>query len=413
MTASVPACPTAALTVPTSSRLLVVAESLDGFEQLRLFLQCYQGHVRHLPGPVEQNQLPDEYDAAIVVQPDIGDEQELPQAWRALLSWLEQRQVGTLLVGGPPGTAGLLTCWVSPRASADELMGRIHTMVRYRLILQGTERELTRLQRLRDQLSRHFEELDQEMRLASRLQRDFLPRQTPQQGPIRFATVYQPASWVSGDIYDVFRLDEEHLGFYLADAVGHGVAAGLLTMFIKRAMLTKVIDQGRYRLVPPSEALTALNDALAAQELPNCQFVTLCYGIINHQTLRLTVARGGHPYPIRLLQDGTLEEIVSDGGLLGVFAGQEYPSTRVQLKPGEKVVLYSDGLENFFVNQRDSGTRRPGFAKHFAEVAGLSANQIAARLREFIDSSEGSLAPADDMTAIIVEVAAERGKKPS
>ena len=406
MTASLSTSCPAALAVPVSSRLLVVGEDLDRFEQVGLFLRDYQGQVSYLTTPAEQSELPDEYDAAIIVQPDLADESDLPENWGTLLQGLERRQVGVLLVGGRPRAGSLLSCWVSARASADELMGRIHTMARYRTILQEVDGELHRLQKLRDQLNRHFEELDQEMRLASRLQRDFLPRETPPLGPLRFATVYQPASWVSGDIYDVFRLDEKHVGFYLADAVGHGVAAGLLTMFIKRAMLTKVIDDGRYRIVPPSEALAALNDSLAGQELPNCQFATVCYGIINYETLQLTVARGGHPYPIHVLQDGTPQEVKSEGGLLGVFAGQQYPCTQVQLKPGDKLVVYSDGVEDFFVGERDAA-RRACFASEFGEVARLPAGQLASHLRSFIESHEGSLAPADDVTAIIVEVAAE------
>jgi len=67
--------------------------------------------------------------------------------------------------------------------------------------------------------------VDQELRLDSRLQRDFLPKQLPTVGDIRFHVLYRPATWVCGDVYDVQRLDERFIGFYLADAVGHGVAA--------------------------------------------------------------------------------------------------------------------------------------------------------------------------------------------
>ena len=131
-----------------------------------------------------------------------------------------------------------------------------------------------------------------------RLQRDFLPRIT---GPIEnvgIATIYRPASSVSGDIFDIFRIDEDHTGFYIADAVGHGMAASLLTMFIKRAIVPKRVDGNDYVILTPSETLTNLNDALADQSLPNYQFVTACYGLINHRTLTLQYARGGHPYPL-------------------------------------------------------------------------------------------------------------------
>src|SRR5688572_8924311 len=81
--------------------------------------------------------------------------------------------------------------------------------------------------------------LDEELRLAARLQQDFLPKSLPQVGPVRFHTLFRPAGHVSGDIYDVMRLDETHVGFYIVDAVGHGMPAALLTMFLKNAMVTK------------------------------------------------------------------------------------------------------------------------------------------------------------------------------
>jgi phosphoserine phosphatase RsbU/P len=83
--------------------------------------------------------------------------------------------------------------------------------------------------------------INDEMRLAARLQQDFLPKQLPQLGRVRFHALFRPASYVSGDLYDAMRLDEQHVGFYMADAVGHGVPAALLTMYVKRALVTKEI----------------------------------------------------------------------------------------------------------------------------------------------------------------------------
>ena len=91
----------------------------------------------------------------------------------------------------------------------------------------------------------------------------FLPKVDEAIGGVRFATVYKPASWVSGDIYDVFRVDERHVGFYVADAVGHGMAASLLTLFIKRCLTPKRIEADGYTVLCPSEAIAVLNDGLA------------------------------------------------------------------------------------------------------------------------------------------------------
>jgi len=286
----------------------------------------------------------------------------------------------------------------------DELWGRLSTIAHYRPMIQQLERELSNMQRLGKRLNRHFSEIDQEMRLASRLQRDFLPHEYPVVGGVRFSSLFRPASWVSGDIYDVFRVDEHHVGLYVADAVGHGMAAGLLTMFIKRAIVPKRIFGEQYEIVSPGGVLAALNDSLKTQNLPNCQFVTACYCLYNITTRRLQVARGGHPYPIRIGKDGSLTEIRSVGGLLGVFPGEEYETVTTTLNPGEKLVLYSDGIEVAFLEQRTAPDSEPRYRKEFEAVAHLPANELISHLGTMLDEEEGSLNPHDDVTVIALEV---------
>src|SRR6185295_2848496 len=165
---------------------------------------------------------------------------------------------------------------------------------------------------------------------------DFLPNTREPVGGLKFATVFRPATWVSGDMFDVFRIDEENIGVYIADAVGHGLAAGLLTMFIKRAITPKRIDAGSYSVLNPSEIMVALNDVLTEQSLPQCQFVTACYALINHRTLHLQYARGGHPYPVLITAEGIVSEVKTPGGLLGISKGEDFPSHHSVLQRGDK-----------------------------------------------------------------------------
>ncbi len=91
------------------------------------------------------------------------------------------------------------------------------------------------------------------------------------------------------------RIDEDHVGFYIADAVGHGMPAALLTIFIKRTLQTKETTKNGYRIIPPDEALAHLNNELVKQQLSLCQFVTMVYAILNTKTLELQWARAGTP----------------------------------------------------------------------------------------------------------------------
>ena len=293
---------------------------------------------------------------------------------------------------------------VDRNVSASELRGRVATIDRYHGELSRLQRRLKHMERLGQRLGQHFREVEQEMRLAGRLQRDFLPQLADPIRNARFAAVYRPASWVSGDMFDVFRIDEDHTGFYIADAVGHGMAASLLTMFIKRAIVPKRIEGEQYTVLTPTQTMGMLNETLAGQSLPNCQFVTAFYAILNHQTLELRYSRGGHPYPLLLKPDGQVSELKVAGGLLGLFNGEEFPTATVQLEPQDKLILYTDGLEFVFPPQGNEPPGAPAYQPVFAPLAHLPIHELLSQVESRFDDQTGSLNPTDDITILGVEI---------
>src|SRR4051812_33383192 len=158
--------------------------------------------------------------------------------------------------------------------------------------MDGLRDEVNLLRRRDETLNFYMHRLDEELRLAARLQQDFLPKTLPQIGQVHFHTLFRPAGYVSGDLYDVMRLDEFNIGFYMADAVGHGVPAALLTMFIKNALITKHINADGYRSLAPSEVMNNLNQLLIEQHLSASTFATAVYGMINVKTHVVTFSRG-------------------------------------------------------------------------------------------------------------------------
>ncbi len=115
----------------------------------------------------------------------------------------------------------------------------VHQLDSVQKEMDGLREELNLLRRRDETLNFYMHRLDEELRLAARLQQDFLPKSLPNVGRLHFHTLFRPAGYVSGDLYDVMRLDERRIGFYMADAVGHGMPAALLTMFLKHALVTK------------------------------------------------------------------------------------------------------------------------------------------------------------------------------
>ncbi len=305
--------------------------------------------------------------------------------------------------GGGPGGGELPLVWPLPCDRLDRLGAMLAVIAGYQRVVRQLHREIRLFQRLDAQVSGQLGEIDEEMRLASRIQQDFLPKRLPAVGPAQFATLYRPASWVSGDLYDVLRLDESHVGFYIADAVGHGMPAALLTMFIKRSMETKQVDEGGYRLMAPEDTMRLLNKALLEASLSANQFTTALYAVLDVRTLRLRFARGGHPHPLLLRADGATEEPQADGGLLGVFADAEFARAEVQLAPGDKFLVYSDGIEMAFT---DGDRLTTDIYRDYVQAArDLPVDGMLARLVDEMDRQAGSLNPRDDVTVVALEIA--------
>jgi sigma-B regulation protein RsbU (phosphoserine phosphatase) len=250
-------------------------------------------------------------------------------------------------------------------------------------------------------LREHTRNLDEQLRLAQRLQMDFLPRRLPEVVGGRFAARIEPAAWVAGDFYDIFRLDERHVGFYVADAVGHGVPAALLTVFVKKSLQTKRIDGKQYELIPPEEALRLLNADLLSAELKETPFITMVYGVYNEETRRCCYARAGHPKPILLGPQGSLETLEGDGPLLGVFAGATFEARERPLAPGERLLLYTDGAERIEAERRANPA---ALLEVLRASALLPLEALIDSVFDAVHAATGGRHLADDVTLVAMEL---------
>ena len=142
------------------------------------------------------------------------------------------------------------------------------------------------------------------------------------------------------------RLDEENLAVAVADATGHGIPAALLTVFIKRALRGKEIEDGRYRIMRPNEVLIRLNEELLDAQLSDCSFVAATYAVLNTRTLTVALARAGSPYPIVRRNSGLLELLRPAGGVVGVTPDARFAVETLQLDPGDALLITSDGLDS-------------------------------------------------------------------
>jgi sigma-B regulation protein RsbU (phosphoserine phosphatase) len=178
--------------------------------------------------------------------------------------------------------------------------------------------------------------------------------------------------------------------------------AALLTIFLKQALVMRETIENNYRIFSPAEVMKNLNLRLVEQKLSGYQFATCCYCLLNTKTLQLTYARAGHPYPI-LIRDGEqLKQLEIRGSLLGIFDQAEFLQETIQLQPGDKLVLYSDGAESFIGKFDD----QIGFCfnEEFCEMTNQPIIEMTDEFSTRMQNSDISSSEVDDITMVGLEI---------
>jgi phosphoserine phosphatase RsbU/P len=200
------------------------------------------------------------------------------------------------------------------------------------------------LQKLQSQLSRARAERraqwqrDEELRDAREIQDSLLPKELPVVAGYEVAAMTQPLRSVGGDYYSVVRISERHTAFCIADVAGKGLPAALL-MSSLHATLKPTIAQ---RLAP-RELCHRLNRILC-DLMPVGKFISLFYAVLDSVDNRLTYCNAGHNPPLLIRPDGTSAELKTAGAVLGHFPHWLYEQGEVQMRSGDKLLLFTDGL---------------------------------------------------------------------
>jgi sigma-B regulation protein RsbU (phosphoserine phosphatase) len=176
-------------------------------------------------------------------------------------------------------------------------------------------------------------------------------------------------------------------------------------MFLKQALVTKEITPQGYRLLDPALTMARLNDALVGQNLSHATFATAIYGYVDTSTFEVVFSRGGHPNPLVMNSSGELRSIESEGSLLGIFPSEQFEQTRIRLEPGERLFIYSDGLELTFTEP--DGLETAQWRAELQQRAGLPTDEILRHFATHLDADR--LDPkrkTDDLTLIVLDVQA-------
>jgi sigma-B regulation protein RsbU (phosphoserine phosphatase) len=313
--------------------------------------------------------------------------------------------VPTLFVAGTADPAARLSAL---EAGADvclcrpfdpgELLAQIRALLRSKERHNRLTEKAAETYQINKRLQHAHQRVNEELELARRVQHSFLPHTLPELPRVRFAVQYRPCGRVGGDFYDIFRLDENHVGFYVADAMGHGVPAGLLTMFLKKGVRAKEIFDNQYQLVPPADVLHRLNDELLGQRIAESSFITMVYALYNDADQMLQFSRAGHPHPVYVPDDREPQIWELPGNLLGVF-DTKFSAHECQLRPRDKALFYTDGTDKISFEGRPAGAE-----SFLACVNHHRALPIAELVDRVADDLFHQTDPPDDFTLLGLQV---------
>lgn len=268
--------------------------------------------------------------------------------------------------------------------------------------------------------NKHLEEkqahLDEALAAAATIQQSLTPRAAPSIPDVGFAWRVTPCEQVGGDIFNVHRVDRDHVAFYMLDVCGHGVPAAMITVSVcqtlaPQAGVTKRVpgsDPGRdYDVAAPGEVIRALD-----REYPFERFerhFTICYALLDIRSGELTYGNAGHPAPVLLRANGSVEVLPVGGTIVGLGMPELEMEGRCRLGPGDRLFLYTDGI----VEQQDEfgtffGDKR--FHELLSAHAGDSLDATCEQVVEAVIAHAPDAQPQDDISLLGVEFAGpERG----
>jgi sigma-B regulation protein RsbU (phosphoserine phosphatase) len=294
-------------------------------------------------------------------------------------------------------------------AGADDFIAKPFELEELRVRLRAGQRiiEMERsLARQKNELEDWKTRVQKDLRAAAVIQQAFLPVFLPIVSGMSFSWNYQPCEELGGDMLNVIRLDEDHVGIYVLDVSGHGVRAALLSVTLSHvlgsgsgSMLKTASDEAHgSRIVAPAAVAAGLNERFAMSEKTE-QYFTLFYGVLHVPTRELRYVLAGHPSPVYLANNSE-PALLPGGGLpIGVDSAAEFEEHQLLLRVGDRLIAYSDGVTDL----EGVGGQRLGKARLMNALAGWRNSSSDATISSIVQMLEQWRADhpvQDDMSLI-------------
>jgi serine phosphatase RsbU (regulator of sigma subunit) len=324
-----------------------------------------------------------------------------------LIETLERSEPKDVEISPHPGGKGSITVTFSPYAmpirgtTAERcVIEHIRDITALETLKNDLERRNAFLASLTHKLRAAQRNIKADLWVASQIQLGLLPPKLPELGNMRIDMTYKPIAEVGGDLYDFIRIDDTHLGVFIGDASGHGLASALIGTLSKMSLYNHT-----HAWLPTAELLGLMNKDLKAH-IHTSHYLTAFWCVFDFESNNLTYSRAGHPAQIVLRKDGTLHPLSGDGLFLGIMEDVTYGQNEFAFEEGDRFFWFTDGIYDVF---KDEGTGNSDDDKEFlgydkfVELIKLTVKMPFNTIIPSIKKSLTEFKHKDDYTLIVAE----------
>jgi sigma-B regulation protein RsbU (phosphoserine phosphatase) len=294
--------------------------------------------------------------------------------------------------------------------NASELRARIASGERI-LSMESELREKNRLvSSTLAELRSVYDALDRDLIQARKIQQSLMPEREMRFGRSRISTLIKPCGHVGGDLVGMFCPGEGRLGFYNIDVSGHGVTSALMTARLASYLSGRFLDQNialekrfekYFALRPPEEVAHILNERLLSDRGVE-EYFTMAYGTVDLLCGHVRMVQAGHPYPLLQRANGEIEMIGTGGMPLGLLEDAQCPQFELDLEPGDRLLLYSDGFTEAFCEGGEM-LEEAGLADLLREAGPRSGPALLDEMHRRLCERQGGAVADDDVSAVLLE----------
>jgi sigma-B regulation protein RsbU (phosphoserine phosphatase) len=264
------------------------------------------------------------------------------------------------------------------------------------------------LKRANNDLIRKQKRIDENLKAGAEIQRSLMAINPPDAKTIDVVWRFMPCQRIGGDIFNILRLDEDHWAIYMLDVSGHGITSSMVAVSVSQMLqprvgflLKKNIEKAPYyEIVPPTEVLNEMDREYPIERFD--KFFTISYCILNVKDGTLRYSNAGHPPPVLLRKDGSLELLNEGGTIIGMGGLIPFEEGRRKLCSGDKLFLYTDGIAEY---QNEDGLFYDE-DRFFAELKRLKDRLLSNIIDGVIESMMSfgnNTEPQDDISLLAVE----------